>query len=196
MPTRLPEIDLPDAASLPEGALKAFTSPHGGPQVLLTRPQGQVPAFAPNCPRYGAPPEKGKIVGGKLICPRHRACREGFAGPVILASADAEASYDRTKLRKAYLASKAQPAALPLREQYFYQAQPIELWLSATGLDLARQEISSETHPSLRYDQLLLALGSTPNRLPKLPGHHRGGVYTPRTQPDANALLAAAKEAR
>jgi NADPH-dependent 2,4-dienoyl-CoA reductase/sulfur reductase-like enzyme/nitrite reductase/ring-hydroxylating ferredoxin subunit len=70
----LPEIDLTDAVSLPEGALKTFPTPNDGPSVLLTRQQGQVHAFAPNCPHYGAPLEKGKVVDAKLICPWHHAC--------------------------------------------------------------------------------------------------------------------------
>ena len=59
-----PEIDLTDAASLPEGGLKAFPTPHDGPPVLLTRQQGRVHAFAAHCPHYGAPLEKGRVVEG------------------------------------------------------------------------------------------------------------------------------------
>jgi nitrite reductase/ring-hydroxylating ferredoxin subunit len=70
----LPEIDLADTASLSEGALKTFPTPADGPKVLLTRQQGLVHAFAPNCPHYGAPLEKGKVLNGKLICPWHHAC--------------------------------------------------------------------------------------------------------------------------
>jgi NADPH-dependent 2,4-dienoyl-CoA reductase/sulfur reductase-like enzyme/nitrite reductase/ring-hydroxylating ferredoxin subunit len=280
----LPEIDLTDAASLPEGALKTFPTPQDGPKVLLTRQQGQVHAFAPNCPHYGAPLEKGKVVNGKLICPWHHACfkvesghlceppalddlptyavreaegrilvqvppsppastdkpdatptaelggtppppaaavvdtrtfvlvgggaagefaaqtlrREGFAGRVVLVSADAKLPYDRTKLSKAYLAGKAKPEAMPLRETDFYTEQKIErlLHTRATGLDLARQEIQLDGQPPLRYDQLLLAPGGTPNRLPKLPGHDLGGVLPLRTQADADALLQATKDAK
>ncbi|GAB2852642.1 FAD-dependent oxidoreductase [Hymenobacter ruber] len=281
----LPEIDLTDSASLPKGGLKAFPTPNDGPPVLLTRQQGQVRAFAAHCPHYGAPLEKGKVVGGKLICPWHHACfkvenghlceppalddlptfavreasgrilvqlpanppastdkpdatptaevggtppapavpapadartfvilgggaagqfaaqtlrREGFQGRLVLVSADENAPYDRTKLSKAYLAGKAQPAALPLRQPDFYQQQRIELLLNtrATGLDVARQEIQLENHPPLRYDQLLLALGGTANKLPKLPGHDLAGVLTLRTQADADAILKATKEAR
>ncbi|GAA4502488.1 FAD-dependent oxidoreductase [Hymenobacter ginsengisoli] len=280
----LPELDLTDAASLPEGALIAFPTPGGGPSVLLTRQQGQVHAFAPNCPHYGAPLEKGKVVDGRLICPWHHACfkvenghlceppslddlptyavreaggrilvqvpasppastdkpdatptaevggvpptaasvpvdtrtfvivgggaagefaaqtlrREGFAGRVVLVSADEKLPYDRTKLSKAYLAGKAKPAALPLRERGFYTQQKIEVLTNtrATGLNLASQEIELEGQPPLRYDQLLLAPGSTPNLLPRLPGHDLPGVLPLRTQADADALLAATKEAR
>ncbi len=280
----LSEIDLTDAASLPEGALQTFPTPHDGPQVLLTRQQGRVHAFAPNCPHYGAPLEKGKVVNGKLICPWHHACfkldsghlceppalddlpaydvreadgrilvqvpasppastdkpeatptaevggtpppptappvdtrtfvivgggaagefaaqtlrREGFAGRVVLVSAEEKLPYDRTKLSKTYLAGKAKPETLPLRERDFYAAQKIELLTAtrATGVDMDRQEIQLEGQPPLRYDQLLLAPGGTPNLLPKLPGHDLGGVLPLRTQADADALLAATKDAK
>jgi NADPH-dependent 2,4-dienoyl-CoA reductase/sulfur reductase-like enzyme/nitrite reductase/ring-hydroxylating ferredoxin subunit len=280
----LPEIDLTDAASLPEGALKTFPTPDDGPQVLLTRQQGQVHAFAPNCPHYGAPLEKGKVVNGRLICPWHHACfrldsghlceppalddlpkfavretggrilvqmpasppastdkpeamptaevggappapaspptdtrtfvivgggaagefaaqtlrREGFAGRVVLVAGEKELPYDRTKLSKAYLAGKAKPETLPLRQRDFYTQQNIELLTTtrATGLDLASQEVQLEGQPPLRYDQLLLAPGGTPNLLPKLPGHDLPGVLPLRTQADADALLAATKDAK
>ena len=278
------ETDLAATADLPEGALQAFPTPAGGPQVLLTRQQGRVHAFAPNCPHYGAPLEKGKVLNGKLICPWHHACfkvesghlceppalddlpaypvreaegrilvqvpptppastdkpaatpttelggtpppaakvpvdtrtfvivgggaageyaaqtlrREGFAGRVVVVSADAEAPYDRTKLSKAYLAGKAKPAGLPLREKAFYATQKIELLTGtrATGLDVKKQEVSLEGQPPLRYDQLLLALGGTPNLLPKLPGHDLKNVLPLRTQSDADALLAATQDAK
>ena len=280
----LPEIDLTDAASLPEGALKTFPTPHDGPRVLLTRQQGQVHAFAPNCPHYGAPLEKGKVVNGKLICPWHHACfrldsghlceppalddlpkfavreaggrilvqlpasppastdkpeatptaevggtppapaspptdtrtfvivgggaagefaaqtlrREGFAGRVVLIASEETVPYDRTKLSKAYLAGKAKPETLPLRERDFYTQQQIELLTGtrATGLDIAKQEVQLDGQPPLHYDQLLLAPGSTPNLLPKLPGHDLAGVLPLRTQADADALLAATKDAK
>ncbi|RZK62500.1 MAG: NAD(FAD)-dependent dehydrogenase, partial [Hymenobacter sp.] len=275
------EIDLTDSASLPEGGLKTFPTLEGGPEVLLARHQGQVHAYAPNCPHYGAPLEKGQLLNGRIICPWHHACfrvadgtlceppalddlptyaareaegriyvqvpanqpasidkpeatptaevggtppptpapaedvrtfvligggaagefaaqalrQQGFAGRVVLVSAEAEVPYDRTKLSKAYLAGKAKPATMPLREKSFYAAQRIELLTNtrATGLDLNKQEISLQGQPPLHYDQLLLAPGSTPNLLPKLPGHDLAGVLPLRTQADADQLLAATK---
>lgn len=276
----LPEIDLTDSASLPEGGLKTFPTPDGGPQVLLTRQRGQVHAFAPNCPHYGAPLEKGKIVNDRLICPWHHACfrvvdgtlcepptlddlpifevreaegriwvqvpastdkpeaaltaevggtppatpapatdtrtfvivgggaagefaaqtlrREGFTGRVVLVSADANLPYDRTKLSKAYLAGKAKPASLLLRTENFYETQQIDLLTNTrvVGLNVAKQEVQLQGQSPLRYDQLLLAPGGTPNRLPKLPGHDLVGVLPLRTQADANALLVATQKAK
>lgn len=281
----LPEIDLTDAASLPEGALKAFPMPNEGPEVLLVRHAGAVHAFAAHCPHYGAPLAKGQLVNGKIVCPWHHACFrakdgrlceppalddlptfavrevngrvlvqvpenpavstddpnatptaevggtppagairapadartfvivgggaagqyaaqtlrcEGFVGKIVLVSADEKAPYDRTKLSKPYLAGKAKPAALPLREPDFYEKHRIDLQLNtrATGLDLKRQELQLEGRPPLRYDQLLLASGGAPNRLLKLPGHGLAGVLPLRTQADADAILAATKDAK
>jgi NADPH-dependent 2,4-dienoyl-CoA reductase/sulfur reductase-like enzyme len=124
--------------------------------------------------------------------------REGFAGRVVLVSGEKELPYDRTKLSKAYLAGKAKPETLPLRQRDFYAQQKIELLTAtrATGLDLASQHVQLEGQPPLHYDQLLLAPGGTPNLLPKLPGHDLAGVLRLRTQADANALLEATKEAK
>ena len=124
--------------------------------------------------------------------------QQGFEGRVVLISADENLPYDRTKLSKAYLAGKAKSATLPLREKSFYAAQRIEVLTNtkATGIDLARQELHLEGQAPLRYDQLLLAPGGTPNRLPKLPGHDLAGVLPLRTQADAAALLAATASAK
>ncbi|MEJ7659811.1 MAG: FAD-dependent oxidoreductase [Hymenobacter sp.] len=87
---------------------------------------------------------------------------------------------------------------MPLREKAFYATQKIELLTNtrATGLDVKRQEINLAGQPPLRYDQLLLALGGTPNLLPKLPGHDLAGVLPLRTHAGADALLAATKDAK
>jgi NADPH-dependent 2,4-dienoyl-CoA reductase/sulfur reductase-like enzyme len=124
--------------------------------------------------------------------------KEDFAGRVVLISSEEKVPYDRTKLSKAYLAGKAQPDTLPLRKRDFYEAQKIEYRPNtrATGLNLASHEIQLEGQPPLRYDQLLLAPGSVPNLLPKLPGHNLAGVLPLRTQADAHALLAATKDAK
>ena len=284
------EINLTDSASLPEGTLRQFATPHDGPAVLLARHEGQVRAFAAHCPHYGAPLEKGRLVRGRIVCPWHHACfrvqnghlceppalddlpafavretkgriwvkvpatpparpadadadaestptaevggvsplppgadakadtrtfviigggaagqfaaqtlrREGFAGRLVLVSADEAAPYDRTKLSKAYLAGKAGKKALPLRTDAFYKRLNIELLTNtrATGLDVAQQEIELGEQSALRYDRLLLAPGGTPNRLPGLPGHDLRNVLTLRTQTDADALLEATAGAR
>lgn len=66
------EYNLAPADALQDGELKAF--PAADTQVLLVRHAGQYRAFAAHCPHYGAPLEKGRLVGEQLVCPWHHAC--------------------------------------------------------------------------------------------------------------------------
>ncbi|RSK49569.1 FAD-dependent oxidoreductase [Hymenobacter rigui] len=67
------EFDLAPANALQEGEMRTFTTTAGA-EVLLVLRQGQYVALAPKCPHYGAPLEKGRIVGDQLVCPWHHAC--------------------------------------------------------------------------------------------------------------------------
>ncbi|GAA4378995.1 FAD-dependent oxidoreductase [Hymenobacter koreensis] len=66
------EIDLAPADALQDEELKTFSV--AGTEVLLIRRAGRYHAFASRCPHYGAPLEKGHLVGDKLVCPWHHAC--------------------------------------------------------------------------------------------------------------------------
>ena len=61
-----------DAASaddlLPSGKLCVDLE---GQRVLLVADSGRVHALAPLCTHAGAPLEKGRVRGGKMVCPRH-----------------------------------------------------------------------------------------------------------------------------
>ena len=77
---------------------------------------------------------------------------EGFTGRLILITADEHEPYDRTKLSKAYLAGKAKPENMPLRQPDFYEQHRIELLANTRVLDLDRekQELQLENRPVLR----------------------------------------------
>ena len=66
------EHNLAPADALQEGELKTFTV--ADTPVLLVRHAGQYHALAAHCPHYGAPLEKGRLVGNQLVCPWHHAC--------------------------------------------------------------------------------------------------------------------------
>ncbi|HEX8350792.1 MAG TPA: FAD-dependent oxidoreductase, partial [Hymenobacter sp.] len=123
---------------------------------------------------------------------------EGFTGRLIMLTADEHAPYDRTKLSKGYLAGKAKPENLPLRQPGFYEQYRIELLTRArvTGLDRDKQEIQLENQPPVFFDKLLLAPGGTPRSLGALPGKELPGVQLLRTQADADALRQVAEKAR
>ncbi len=281
MPT---ELDLAPADALHEGEMRTYST-SADTDVLLLRREGQYLALAAHCPHYGAPLEKGRIVGDQLVCPWHHACfrvtdghlcqppaldalpsypvrvadgrvwvtlpakpaaaadspdatptalvggtppapsraatdqrtfvivgggaagefaaqtlrAEGFGGRLVLVTAETAAPYDRTKLSKAYLAGKADQKALPLRKAAFYEEHRIEVLTDtrATGLSLADRQLKLAGHDEpLHYDKLLLAPGSEPNTLPKLPGHDLQGVLPLRSAQDAENIRQAAATAR
>lgn len=123
---------------------------------------------------------------------------EGFGGRIVLVSGEAELPYDRTKLSKAYLAGKADKKTLPLRKAEFYAQHQLEVLADTrvTSLTLRTRQLQLSNHSPLHYDALLLAPGSIPNTLPKLPGHELAGVLPLRTAQDADALLKATAKAQ
>lgn len=66
------ETNLAPATALHDGEMRTYQA--HGTDVLLLRRAGQYHAFAAHCPHYGAPLDKGKLVGDKLVCPWHHAC--------------------------------------------------------------------------------------------------------------------------
>jgi 3-phenylpropionate/trans-cinnamate dioxygenase ferredoxin reductase component len=80
------------------------------------------------------------------------------------------------------------PRSAP-HETGFYADQGIELRTSAaaTGLDPAAKQIELNDGERLRFDRLLLALGSEPRRL-SVPGSTLDGVFYLRDLADADAL--------
>ena len=122
---------------------------------------------------------------------------EGFQGRIVMATPEAEAPYDRTKLSKAYLAGGAGDDALPLRDARFYERFGIDLLpgTEATRLDPAAQTVTLTGRPEpLRYDGCLVATGATPRALP-VPGGDLPGVLRLRSHADAQALVAQAEQA-
>ncbi|OUJ73555.1 FAD-dependent oxidoreductase [Hymenobacter crusticola] len=138
----------------------------------------------------------GGGAAGQLAAQTLRA--EGFTGRLLMVSADEFEPYDRTKLSKAYLAGKAQPENLPLRQSAFYEQHRIELLTNTRviGLDREKQELRLADRANLAFDKLLLAPGTTPKSLPNVPGHNLAGVVLLRTQADANKILQLAQSAR
>lgn len=68
----LTETNLAPADALQDGEMRTYSA--HGTDVLLVRRAGQYHALAAHCPHYGAPLEKGRLVGEQLVCPWHHAC--------------------------------------------------------------------------------------------------------------------------
>jgi len=122
--------------------------------------------------------------------------REGFAGRILLVTAEEDGPYDRPNLSKEFLAGKAPAEWIPLRSKEFYSDHGIELLTNhrVTELNPVDRTITFENGKRVGFDRALLATGGTPRNL-AIPGADLNGVFVLRSLADARALLAALKEA-
>jgi NADPH-dependent 2,4-dienoyl-CoA reductase/sulfur reductase-like enzyme/nitrite reductase/ring-hydroxylating ferredoxin subunit len=144
----------------------------------------------------GVAPERIIIIGGGAagFAAAERLRREGYAGSLVLLSADDAAPYDRPNLSKDYLAGIAPEEWIPLRPAGFYAEHGIELRLGATvaAIDPAGRRVRLAGGGELPFDRLLLATGAEPVR-PPIRGADGPQVRTLRSWRDSRALIEAAK---
>jgi NADPH-dependent 2,4-dienoyl-CoA reductase/sulfur reductase-like enzyme/nitrite reductase/ring-hydroxylating ferredoxin subunit len=135
------------------------------------------------------------IVGGGAagFAAAERLRREGFAGEIVILSADADLPVDRPNLSKDFLAGKAPEDWVFLKPARFFQDRSIRLELNATvaALDTLAREVSLADGRRFGYAKLLLATGAEPVRL-SIPGGDGPNVFTLRTLRDSRAIIAAA----
>jgi NADPH-dependent 2,4-dienoyl-CoA reductase/sulfur reductase-like enzyme/nitrite reductase/ring-hydroxylating ferredoxin subunit len=115
--------------------------------------------------------------------------REGFAGRIVLATADSEPPYDRPMLSKQYIAGNATDDMLPLRSASFYERLQIDIRTNhaATELEPSALRVSFENGSAVHGDAILLATGGRPRRL-ELPGMDSPGCFVLRSVADARAI--------
>ena len=113
----------------------------------------------------------------------------GFDGQITLIGEEPAPPYQRPPLSKAYLLGEMQRERLYLRPPAFYDDQNITLRLGqrAQAIDPAARTVTVDGQ-TIAYDQLVLATGSVPRRLPAAIGGDLPGVYTVRTLADADAM--------
>ncbi|EPX84886.1 NAD(P)H-nitrite reductase [Rubellimicrobium thermophilum DSM 16684] len=130
----------------------------------------------------------GAGQAGLALVARLRA--DGFDGPITLIGAEPHPPYQRPPLSKAYLLGEMPQERLYLRPESFYAEQGIDLRLGspAAAIDTGRQVVVLETGAEIPYDELVLATGAVPRRLPAAIGGDLEGVFTMRDIRDADAL--------
>jgi 3-phenylpropionate/trans-cinnamate dioxygenase ferredoxin reductase component len=112
---------------------------------------------------------------------------EGFDGRVILIGEEPVAPYERPALSKEFLAGSRDETSLLLRRPGYWEQRGIELMLGrrVSSLDPAGRAVHTDGGDGLRFDELVLATGARPRRLPnEVPA----GVHELRTLADARAL--------
>ncbi len=136
------------------------------------------------------------IVGGGLAAARtaEQLRRAEYDGPLTIVSDEVHLPYDRPPLSKEVLRSEVDDTTLKPRE--FYDAQRITLRLgsAATRLDTAEQTVTLEDGTVLRYDELVVATGLVPRRIPAFPDLE--GIRVLRSFDESLALRRHASAAR
>lgn len=114
---------------------------------------------------------------------------EGFTGAITVIGDEPLAPYQRPPLSKQYLLKEMELERLFLRSAAFYDEQKITLRLGdpVTAIDRAGKTVTVGGS-AVPYDQLALATGALPRRLPAAIGGDLEGVYTVRTLADVDAM--------
>lgn len=141
--------------------------------------------------------EKGiVIVGGGLAAVRtaEELRREEYPGPITIVGNENRLPYDRPPLTKDVLRGERDDTTLEPAE--FYQQHDITLLLGAEArsVDTAAQTVALGDGTVLGYDQLVIATGLVPRRIPAF--DHLAGVRVVRSFDDSLALRAEAAAAR
>lgn len=119
--------------------------------------------------------------------------REGFAGRLVMVTAENDLPYDRPNLSKDFMSGEAKPEWMPLRSAKFYANQGIELLMNTriTAIDTEGRTASTEAGGTLSFDKALLATGATPRTL-AVPGADGDAVFSLRSFADARSIAEAA----
>jgi NADPH-dependent 2,4-dienoyl-CoA reductase/sulfur reductase-like enzyme/nitrite reductase/ring-hydroxylating ferredoxin subunit len=122
--------------------------------------------------------------------------REGYSGPIAMIDPDTSAPVDRPNLSKDYLAGKAQPEWIPLREADWFKQQDIELLRGrqVRAIDARSRRVTLDDATERGFDAMILATGAEPIRL-DLPGTGPRVLYL-RSLADSDAIIAAAAGAK
>ena len=114
---------------------------------------------------------------------------QGFDGEITLIGSENVLPYQRPPLSKKYVLGEMSLERLYLKPKTFYQENKIKLMLGTIVKKIVRGEKKLETNCGVfEYDQLILATGSSPNRLPGVSSENLSGIYYVRDIDDADAL--------
>lgn len=136
------------------------------------------------------------IVGGGLAAARvaEQLRQANYADPITIVAGENRLPYDRPPLSKQVLRGEVDEVSL--QPQAFYDTNDIALRLgsTATTLDTAAQTLTTADGVTLGYDELVIATGLVPRRIPALP--ELDGIRVLRSYDESLALRRDAAAAR
>ena len=136
------------------------------------------------------------IVGAGLAAVRtaEQLRRNGFDDPITIIGAEEHPPYDRPPLSKQMLRGEVDSVALKPVEFYEDNQIALRLGCPARAVDVAGHTVELADGQVLGYDQLVIATGLVPNRLPAL--GDLAGICVLRSLDDCVALRDRAATAR
>jgi 3-phenylpropionate/trans-cinnamate dioxygenase ferredoxin reductase subunit len=136
------------------------------------------------------------IVGGGLAAARtaEQLRRADYTGPLTIAGDEVHLPYDRPPLSKEVLRSEVDDVTLKPREFYDERDITLRLGSAATGLDTAAHTVTLDDGAVLGYDELVIATGLVPRRIPSFPG--LDGIRVLRSVDESLALRRHASSCR
>ncbi|COU53218.1 ferredoxin reductase [Mycobacterium tuberculosis] len=136
------------------------------------------------------------IVGGGLAAARtaEQLRRAGYSGRLTIVSDEVHLPYDRPPLSKEVLRSEVDDVALKPREFYDEKDIALRLGSAAVSLDTGEQTVTLADGTVLGYDELVIATGLVPRRIPSLPD--LDGIRVLRSFDESMALRKHASAAR
>ena len=141
--------------------------------------------------------EKGiVIVGGGLAAARtaEQLRRSQYTGRITIVSDEVHLPYDRPPLSKEVLRKEVDDVALKPREWYDEKDIALRLGSAVVGLDTAERTITLDDGTVLGYDELVIATGLVPRRIPAFPDLE--GIRVLRSVDESMALREHASAAR
>jgi len=114
--------------------------------------------------------------------------RAGFDGEIVLVGAEPHLPYDRPPLSKDVIRGEREDTTLRPREFFDEQRIDLRLGVAVESLDDAARTVALADGTSLGYDELVVATGLRPRRIPGLP--ELAGVHVLRSVEDSVGLRA------
>ena len=143
--------------------------------------------------------QKIVIVGGGLAASRtaEQLRRAEYAGDIVIVSDEVHLPYDRPPLSKDVLHKDEHDFGdVTLKPQEFYDENNITLRLGSavTAVDPAARSVALADGSTVDYDELVIATGLVPRRIPSFPD--LGGIHVLRSYDESQALRSEAGSAR
>jgi 3-phenylpropionate/trans-cinnamate dioxygenase ferredoxin reductase component len=136
------------------------------------------------------------IVGGGLAAARtaEQLRRSAFDGSITIVGAEGRLPYDRPPLSKQVLRSELDDVTLKPREFYDDNKITLALGSAVRTLDTGAQTVTLDDGSQLEYDEVVIATGLVPRRIPSFPG--LAGIHVLRSFDESMALREEAGAAR